>query len=68
MQSKIDTFERKMDVNPYKYKLLQVADMLCTLKLLEIKMEKNSLTKSELAVFHSGRDLKKEFMKQQGYQ
>lgn len=63
MQSKIDTFERKMDVKPYKYKLLQVADMLCTLKLLEIKMEGNRLTKSELAVFHSGRDLKKEFIK-----
>ena len=62
-QEKIYNFERRLEVKPYKYKLLQVADMLCTLKLLELKAEKAGLTKSELAIFHSKRDLKKDFLK-----
>ena len=52
---------RKPDVNTNKYKLLQVADMLCTLRLLEIKAASNSLTRSEMLVFHSVRALKKDF-------
>ncbi len=62
-QQKLTNLKRKLDVHPYKYKLLQVADMLCTLCLLEIKAEKNELTKSELCVFHNARSLKKEFIK-----
>lgn len=62
-QSKLTNFNRKSDVHPYKYKLLQVADMLCTLRLLEIKTARNELTKSELCVFHSAKDLRKEFLK-----
>lgn len=54
---------RKPDVHPVRYKLLQVADMLCTLTLLELKAERNELSKSELLVFHSVRDLRKEFLK-----
>ena len=62
-ESHISSFYRKTDVHPYKYKLLQVTDMLCTLKLLEIKADNNSLSHSEKLVFKSGRDLKKEFIK-----
>lgn len=63
MGEKLVSFYRKPNVSPYKYKLLQVADMLCTLKLLEIRADHNSLTTSELYVFHSKRALKKEFLK-----
>ncbi len=62
-KKKLTNLHRKLDVHPYKYKLLQVADMICTLRLLEIKAENNELTRSELCVFHSVRDLKKEFIK-----
>ena len=62
-QKKLTNLHRKLDVHPYKYKLLQVADMICTLRLLEIKAENNELTRSEICVFHSVRNLKKEFIK-----
>ena len=62
-QNKLANLHKKLDVYPYKYKLLQVADMICTLRLLEIKANHNKLTKSEMCVFHSVRDLKKEFIK-----
>ena len=60
---KTDAFERRLDAKPYKYKLLQVADMLCTLKLLELKAEHNKLSRSEIAVFHTARDLRIDFIK-----
>ncbi len=63
LNKNIRSFERKEEVKPYKYKLLQVADMLCTLALLEIKAEHNALTESEKSIFHSVRDLKKDFLK-----
>lgn len=62
-QKKLTNLYRKPNVKPRKYKLLQVADMICTLRLLEIKATHNELTKSEMCVFHSVRDLKKEFIK-----
>ncbi len=62
-QSRLSSLIRKNDVHQYKYKLLQVADMLCTLKLLEIKAQNNSLSKSELGVFHSVKELRKDFLK-----
>ena len=61
--ARLSSFERKSEVRPYKYKLLQVADMLCTLELLEIKAEHNNLSESERAIFHSVRDLRKDFLK-----
>lgn len=63
LENNISVFERKTDVKPYKYKLFQVADMICTLQLLKIKAENNSLTESEKSIFHSARDLKKDFLK-----
>ena len=50
-------------VMPKDYKLFQVADLICTLELLSLKCERNELTKSELLLFHSARDLRKQFLK-----
>ena len=51
-------------VFPIDYKLFQAADLICTLKLLSLKLETNTgLTRSERLVFHSERDLKKDFLK-----
>jgi len=61
--SKTGNLHRKPDVRPRKYKLIQVADMICTLALLDYKAEHNELTRSELLVFHSVKDLRKEFLK-----
>ena len=50
-------------VSPKDYKLFQVADLICTLQLLNIKHKKNELSKSELLIFHNPKDLKKQFLK-----
>ncbi|MBP1583308.1 MAG: DUF3800 domain-containing protein [Victivallales bacterium] len=50
-------------VNPVDYKLFQIADMVCTLKLLEIKCANGMLSKSEHDFFESERTLKKIFLK-----
>ena len=47
-------------VVPSDYQLFQISDMLCTLKHIELKMEKKMMSKSELAFFdYSDRILKK---------
>jgi len=51
------------NVEPYDYKLFQVADMLCTMELLSIKTENKTLTKSEIAFFKSERDLRKSYLR-----
>lgn len=48
---------------PCDYKLFQAADLICTLELLRLKMETGNLTRSETLIFHSKRDLKKDFLK-----
>ena len=63
LEQHLSAFERRLEVKPYKYKLLQVADMICTLELLRIKAEHNNLSESEKSIFHSRRDLKKDFLK-----
>ncbi|SHK29928.1 hypothetical protein SAMN05720764_10198 [Fibrobacter sp. UWH5] len=60
--TEFDNFETKL-VLPKDYKLFQVADLLCTLHLLSMKCENNSLTKSELLLFHDRRSLLKQFIK-----
>ena len=50
-------------VLPSEYRLFQVADLICTLELLRTKIEHGSLSKSEEIIFHSKRDLKKDFLK-----
>ena len=50
-------------VLPCDYKLFQVADLICTLELLRLKAETGNLTRSETLIFHSKKELKKDFLK-----
>lgn len=50
-------------VIPSDYRLFQVADLICTLELLRAKTEFGLLSNSEEKIFHSKRDLKKDFLK-----
>ena len=48
---------------PQKYKLLQVADFVCTIELLSIKRNNNALNSSEKKFFYKPQELKKTFIK-----
>lgn len=49
---------------PSDNRLFQVADLLCTLELLRVKLEQGKqLSKSEILIFHSKHDLQKDFLK-----
>ena len=50
-------------VRPVDYKLFQAADLLCTLELLAQKAENKALSRSELAFFHSERELRRTYLK-----
>ncbi len=50
-------------VKPVDYKLFQVADLVCTMELLEEKANSNCFTKSEKDFFGSPRDFKKNQLK-----
>lgn len=50
-------------VMPKDYKLFQVADLLCTMKLAELKQENGLFSNSEKAFFGNMRDLKKNYLK-----
>lgn len=50
-------------VIPAEYRLFQVADLVCTLKLTELKMLHHSLSKSETNFFQDERTLKKNYLK-----
>ena len=50
-------------VSPVDYKLFQVADLICTLELLEEKSATIGFTHSETEFFHSVRDFKKNYYK-----
>ena len=50
-------------INPLDYKLFQVADLVCTLELINEKIKTKELTKSEKYIFHSKSDFKKDFYK-----
>ncbi len=50
-------------VIPAEYRLFQVADLICTLKLAELKMNKHQLSKSEIFFFQDERTLKKNYLK-----
>ena len=51
-------------VLPSKYRLFQVADLICTLELLHLKLDNHSLSKSEKIFFGNERNLKKNYLKQ----
>lgn len=61
-------FHDKFDyrtVSPYKYRLFQVADFICTLCLIDNKLTcGKSLTKSESMFFESPRNFKMKYLKQ----
>ena len=48
---------------PADYRLFQVADLICTLKLTELKMTNHLLSKSEIYFFNDQRTLKKKLFK-----
>jgi hypothetical protein len=50
-------------VIPADYRLFQVADLICTLTLTELKMEKHQLSKSEMYFFGDERTIKKNYLK-----
>lgn len=47
---------------PQKYRLLQVADFVCSLELLKIKRDEKRLSKSEEKFFYKPQELKKPFL------
>lgn len=50
-------------VLPADYRLFQVADLICTLKLTELKMTNHLLSKSEIYFFNDQRTLRKNYLK-----
>lgn len=50
-------------INPYDYKLFQVADLICSLELINEKIKTKDLTNSEKSMFHSKSDFKKDYIK-----
>ena len=50
-------------VMPSEYRLFQVADLICTMPLEELKMDSLCLSKSELSFFQDERTLKKNYLK-----
>ena len=50
-------------VHPVNYRLFQAADLLCTLALLQQRYDANTLTRSDLLLFHSRNELRKDFLK-----
>ena len=50
-------------VIPSDYRLFQVADLICTLKLTELKLERHILSKSEQYFFQDDRTFKKNYIK-----
>ena len=50
-------------VTPVDYKLLQVADLLCTLEMIHDKEKHNKMSKSELEFFGNRQSFKKDYYK-----
>ena len=50
-------------VIPSDYRLFQVADLICTLSLIELKLKSHTLSKSELLFFGDERTLRKNYLK-----
>ena len=62
MSTELSTYSYRK-VLPIDYKLFQVADLICTLELLDLKCEHGELSRSEQLIFHSKRELRKQFIK-----
>ena len=53
----------KVAVKPSDYRLFQVADMLCSMELVRLKMNNKDLSKSELRFFSEPRIIRKRYLK-----
>ena len=53
----------KNQVSPREYRLLQVADLVCTLELVDFKMRKKTQTKSETSFFRGYKMMNKIYLK-----
>ncbi len=51
-------------VLPSEYRLFQVADLICTLELMRLKMETKTISRHELAFWGKESDFKKNYLKQ----
>ena len=49
-------------VLPVDYKLFQVADLICTMRLITLKLEHKGLSKSEIEFFGNHKNLKKNYL------
>lgn len=58
----LDNVEFKK-VIPSEYRLFQVADLVCTLKLTKLKMDNHTVSKSEKYFFENERTFKKNYLK-----
>lgn len=58
----LDNVEFKK-VMPRDYRLFQVADFMCTLTLVRLKMEHKEMSRSETVFFENERTLKKQYLK-----
>ena len=50
-------------VTPSKYRLFQVADLVCTLKLVSLKMESKMASKTEMTFFEDEKSFKNNYVK-----
>ena len=53
----------KRAVKPSKYRLFQIADMICTMELIRLKMNNHILSKSELRFFGEPRVIRRKYLK-----
>ena len=60
--TELNNFHLKF-IKPLDYKLFQVADLLCTMELLNLKIEDKTMSKSDKLIFKSGRDFRQDFYK-----
>lgn len=50
-------------VTPSGYRLFQVADLICSMELIKLKIKSNTVSSSEIKFFGNLRDLKKNYLK-----
>ena len=62
MATELNDYEMR-NVRPVDYRLFQAADLFCTLTLLQQRYDSNKLTRSDMILFHSRNDLRKDFLK-----
>lgn len=53
----------KKAVKPSKYRLFQIADMICTMELIRLKMDAHLLSKSELRFFGEPRVIRRKYLR-----